>query len=244
MTLAPIARGRAALTAAGATATSVALAPLRFTPSFAEHPGALEWWDAAGADRVVMDVVRLATVGLAAWVGVVAILALILSVSPSRRVRLAWQRLSPALLRRLLTVGIATSIAASCAGAGAQPGDESIAPIPVLRDLGDAPEPPDDLVVTLIDIGEAPTTVRPPDQIEPDAAIPVADVAEAALEQWTVQRGDHLWSIARATLADRGHATDDATIERYWRRLIDSNRAAIGPDEDLVHPGLVLMLPT
>jgi len=53
------------------------------------------------------------------------------------------------------------------------------------------------------------------------------------------------WSIAAEALADAGHPSDDASVGRYWRRLIDANRGRlVVPDNpDLLLPGQVLLLP-
>jgi hypothetical protein len=54
-----------------------------------------------------------------------------------------------------------------------------------------------------------------------------------------VQRGEWLWRIARVEL---GPATD-ARVHRYADVVYRANRAAIGPDPDVLRPGLVLQLP-
>jgi hypothetical protein len=48
-----------------------------------------------------------------------------------------------------------------------------------------------------------------------------------------VAPGDSLWTIAAEQL---GPDASDAEIDACWRRLYDLNRAAIGPDPDLIHP--------
>ena len=52
--------------------------------------------------------------------------------------------------------------------------------------------------------------------------------------------GDSLWSIAAATLPPGAHP---AQVDRRWRQVWAANRDAIGPDPDLVVPGLRLVLP-
>lgn len=54
-----------------------------------------------------------------------------------------------------------------------------------------------------------------------------------------VQDGDTLWAIAQRQL---GAASDDA-VGRACARLYDLNRAVIGDDPDLIHPGQLLRLP-
>jgi hypothetical protein len=59
--------------------------------------------------------------------------------------------------------------------------------------------------------------------------------------EYTVKLHDTLWGIAAARLpAGSGSA---ATIDRYWRQVYAANRAAIGADPDLIHPGTRLAVP-
>ena len=70
-------------------------------------------------------------------------------------------------------------------------------------------------------VAPAPSTV-----VRSDAA----DGAPPKADEWVVERGDHLWRVAEETLGERGEATTDAAVARYWRELIALNRGAIGPD--------------
>jgi LysM domain len=59
--------------------------------------------------------------------------------------------------------------------------------------------------------------------------------------EYTVRLHDTLWGIAAARLpAGSGSA---ATIDRYWRQVYAANRAAVGADPDLIHPGTRLAVP-
>lgn len=58
---------------------------------------------------------------------------------------------------------------------------------------------------------------------------------------YQVVPGDCLWSIASRVLG--GHASS-STIDRGWRAIYAANRAAIGDDPNLIHPGLMLSLPS
>jgi LysM domain len=55
-----------------------------------------------------------------------------------------------------------------------------------------------------------------------------------------VRPGESLWAIAADAL---GHDARAATIDSFWRDLYNLNRHVIGPDPDLIHPGLTLRLP-
>jgi hypothetical protein len=59
--------------------------------------------------------------------------------------------------------------------------------------------------------------------------------------KYTIRLHDTLWGIAAARLpAGSGSA---ATIGRYWRQVYAANRAAVGADPDLIHPGTRLAVP-
>lgn len=63
---------------------------------------------------------------------------------------------------------------------------------------------------------------------------------------WTIEPGQHLWSIAESVLEERlGRPATDAEIDPYWRSLIEVNRPVLAnPDlPDLVFPGQVLTVP-
>jgi nucleoid-associated protein YgaU len=56
---------------------------------------------------------------------------------------------------------------------------------------------------------------------------------------YVVQAGDCLWTIAAEWLE-----TDDVRrIARYWPRIHRANRATIGRDPNVIHPGQVLVMP-
>jgi hypothetical protein len=60
-----------------------------------------------------------------------------------------------------------------------------------------------------------------------------------------VRPGDSLWTLAATHLLPRHRtaAPDAAAVDAAWRRLYAANRAAVGPDPDLIHPGTRLDLP-
>ena len=77
-----------------------------------------------------------------------------------------------------------------------------------------------------------PPDTPPPDTPPPDIP-PPADV-------YRVAPGDCLWSIAARRL---GPGATNRAIDRAWRAIYAANRAEVGADPGLVHPGLVLSLP-
>lgn len=82
----------------------------------------------------------------------------------------------------------------------------------------------------------------------PDRASAVGHVARLLLRRTAgagpalvlVRPGDTLWDLAAARLPA---TAEDAAVDAAWRRLYHANRAAIGPDPDLIHPGQRLELP-
>jgi hypothetical protein len=73
----------------------------------------------------------------------------------------------------------------------------------------------------------------PPAEPSPGPASSTADTV-------TVAAGDSLWSLAKQRLPV---GATDAEVDAAWRRLYAANRAAIGPDPDLIRPGLRLRVP-
>jgi len=69
---------------------------------------------------------------------------------------------------------------------------------------------------------------------------PAPRPAAAALDTVTVRRGDSLWSIAQHHL---GAIATDAEVARAWPEWYAANRAVIGDDPDLIHPGMQLVPP-
>ena len=65
--------------------------------------------------------------------------------------------------------------------------------------------------------------------------------AEAVPGEVVVRRGDSLWAIAARVL---GPSAGEAEIAATWPQWFDANRAAIGPDPDVIRPGTVLRPPT
>ncbi len=69
---------------------------------------------------------------------------------------------------------------------------------------------------------------------------PAASATPPAPRTYTVTPGDCLWSIARRQLGPRA---SERAVDRGWRAIYAANAAGIGADPNLIHPGLVLVLP-
>ncbi|HEY9504965.1 MAG TPA: LysM peptidoglycan-binding domain-containing protein [Gemmatimonadales bacterium] len=62
---------------------------------------------------------------------------------------------------------------------------------------------------------------------------PSAPAHEAGEETYTVKKGDSLSKIAKRVYGDA----------QQWRKIYEANRAVIGDNPDLIHPGQALKLP-
>jgi nucleoid-associated protein YgaU len=102
--------------------------------------------------------------------------------------------------------------------------------------------------------GDDVTMVRM-DEPTSDTTTPVAPLQVAVQEaplpvatnEWTVRRGDHLWSIAARVLGERtGHQPTDRDTDPFWRRLILANHDLLADpnNPDLIFPGQVLVIPS
>lgn len=91
---------------------------------------------------------------------------------------------------------------------------------------------------------ERPAVSQAPAQAPAPAAAAVRQVAAVDVDRVVVRPGDSLWRIAEAELTRRhGAAPSDAEVAAYWPRIHAANRALVGPDPDLVRPGVPLVLP-
>ena len=97
-----------------------------------------------------------------------------------------------------------------------------------------------------------PTSITAPaDDVEPaDAEAPAVEAQlpptpSVAATTWTVEAGDHLWSIAERTLVADGSEPSEDEVAAYWLRVIDENRDVLAdPDSpDLIFRGQVITLP-
>ena len=75
-----------------------------------------------------------------------------------------------------------------------------------------------------------------------------ADMQEEPVgdQTWTVEQGEHFWSIAETTLEDtRSASPSEGEVASYWRKLIEANQDRLLPphDPDLIYPGQSLAIP-
>lgn len=163
--------------------------------------------------------VALATCSLWFWAATTAVVAQALTG------RLRTVRGCPDGVRRLLLVACGLALTAS-----------ATAPAVADSTAGRPPAPDDDPPVSGLPLPDR-VAVEPPAS-HPSAA--TRTVGQAG-EVHVVRAGDTLWEIAAHSLPA---AASDADIDRRWRDIWATNRRAIGPDPDLIHPGTTVHLPS
>lgn len=199
----------------------------------------------------LLSLLALAAWGLAGWLLVVLVVAAAtrLTGPAGRLADAALPRIAPVAVRRLLapllgvTVGLgvlgavpAAASPLSTRASSASPHRE--APVASLRSLtprlrNRAGVDPAGLDWPVSHSASGPT----------DLDWPVATPASSApthIEPVVVQAGDSLWGIAAAHLPAGASA---ARIAQAWPQWWSANRAAVGADPDLIHPGLSLTPP-
>lgn len=213
-----------AVTAVGAGTCRVLAADLRVLVSSSARAGAdLESWVVALAAAAVC----LAACWASAVTGLVCVQLLRRPAAEQRPPRVAGV---PAPVRRLVLRACGVAVAGGLAGglalspAGATPGS-------LERDRPSTP-------ATSVAPSSTPTTAPTPTH----ATAPVS--ASAPEDRRVVRPGDSLWRIAEAELLrHHDHEPTVAEVAAYWPRIHAANRALVGPDPDLVRPGVPLVLP-
>lgn len=193
------------------------------------------WYDSTAPELALIATLRGVTLLLGGWLFVASALQVLSALPGLRPIGRLADCISPRSLQRLghglaglsLTAGLTTVVPSAgiplvtdgrSAAVGA-PHDEP--PMPPATD-----EP-----------GTA--TLRPIGEADPPPPAPRHD-------EVTVAAGDSFWSIAVDTLTERlGVDPSDRQVVRYWRNLIELNRARlVDPgNADLIFPGQVLSLP-
>jgi nucleoid-associated protein YgaU len=197
---------------------------------------------------LVAAIAALVAIGAAAWLAAVSLVCA--GAVATRHARLARRaaRLGPPFLRRLVELALVASCAAGTAlpaGAAQAGADPKPAALPAARrdePVVRTPQPPEP-AATSPTRTPAPTPTPPP--APAPGRVPAAEHSVAAGRTHVVRAGDNLWRIARAELVATGvTAPDDATIARYWERVIAANRATLrSGNPSLIYPGELVALP-
>jgi hypothetical protein len=208
-------------------AAVVSLALLAAAPTPAGAVQALAHAPSAEADPLapLLSLVTLTAWALVGWVLLllVAAHATRLPGSVGRMAATTLPRIAPVAVRRLLAPMLGVTVGLAVVGA-----------VPAAA----SPPPP---------VPTAPVSLDWPTRVAAALDWPVPTPAGAAAPRpahpapVVVQPGDSLWAVA----ADHLPATaTNAQIAQAWPRWWSANRAAVGADPDLIHPGLSLTPPT
>ena len=90
----------------------------------------------------------------------------------------------------------------------------------------------------------APASTPTPAPASPSVTVPAPAAADPRI--WTIAPGEHLWAVARETLADSWHrAPTEAEVTPYWREVIETNRSRLidSANPDYVLAGQTFVLP-
>lgn len=196
---------------------------------------------------------------LAAWYFLTSICVLaiacarLLGQAPTR-LEGAVSRYGAPLLRRAAT-WTAVSALSFAAPALADPHDldSASAPVPAVEgtgrnsaflvDLGWAPAP-GPVPESRVDPASTSTAEPQADAVDAVEAPPAADPVETATPAThVVEPGDTLWAVAAQHLHRRSGQVTDADIASHWPAWYATNRATIGPNPDLIRPGMILNAP-
>lgn len=193
---------------------------------------------AGGPTAPLLAAVSAAAWLCTAWLALVAVLEQGARV-PGRLGRLAGgtvRRVAPGPVRALVRTAVGVSVAASVLAGPTAALAEDRTPT-VAGSTADSLDWPGVAPVTA-----GPATAAPAPRTAPPAAAPT--VAPAAVVppsgEVVVHRGDSLWSIAQRAL---GPSAGNAQVAQAWPRWWAANRAVVGDDPDLIHPGDRLSAP-
>ncbi|MEI4272092.1 hypothetical protein TEK04_10195 [Klenkia sp. LSe6-5] len=188
--------------------------------------------DTVGADALLLPVAWAAAVLCWSW-GVVGLALTRLSARTGVTGRLAGALLHvvlPAGLRQVAAVAVGVSLAATPVAAWAAPAQHGAVPTTSVQKVGPADAAWSDVGAPDGGNGEVP--------VVPDWP------GAPGWDEHVVVRGDCLWDIAAAWLADRtdgpvGAAATAQAVQAWWSANVD----VVGPDPDLLLPGQVLRAP-
>ena len=138
--------------------------------------------------------------------------------------RVALRRTAPAAARRAVAVALGLGVAVGAAGPALAAGPPAAPPASVA------------LVTGSLDRATAGPLDWPTSTTTAGAAAPPAGRAPTV----TVRPGDSLWRLAQEQLPAGAPA---AAVAAQWPRWWSANRALLGDDPDLLHPGQRLVVP-
>ncbi len=210
------------------------------------------WVASIGADQAAARLAAAALWCAAVWLGF-GLTAILLAAAPGvtgaigRHVA---RRVLPAALVRTVagTIGLSVLLAPAAAGAHVvgQHGGSNLGSgshptqgLSIATATATAPAWPSDRPLTTRPSPGWPSAPGQPSTTQP--ATSSTSVPPATAEQVTVRPGDSLWLITAQRL---GPSASAAEIAVAWRQSYSANRAVIGSDPGMLHPGEVLAIPS
>lgn len=213
---------------------------------------------------VAATLLRWLAIGFGWYCLATAALAVVARLTRRRRLIRAVDRLCISSVRALAAgiAGTSLTIATIASAAGAQPVGGAADQPPTMHQVATtdanadaargptlhqvAPEPSRQTLTSAsprFRVALVETTAPPSD--EPSTPTAAANVTPRE-DIWTVESGDHLWSIAERVLTQ--HAAAEPTlqvVEAYWQRLVRTNRAGLADpsNPDLLYVGQSIVLP-
>lgn len=226
---------RGLLVGVGLVLTDTAvLVGFRHAPAAAWHAVLrTDSWTTATIDRSLAAVAAAGLWLVAAWLGVGLACTAIARASGAvgRCAGRLGRLLLPRLVLRLVAGSAGLGVLLAPVAAGAQPTTPPPGPSGTVSTPG--PAWPSDRAV--------PPPHWPNGVSQPETATAPSRPAARARETVRVRTGDSLWLLAARRL---GPDAGDAAVAREWPRWYAANRAVVGPDPSLLHPGDVLRVPS
>lgn len=205
------------------------------------------WATGRDAPTIAFAVMRLLTLALAWYLLGVTLFGGVARLARWRRMVAVADLLTVPALRRLLQSAFGVGLATAALAVGSpSPTPPAQPPTAATLKMTAEAQPPAAVMIPLPDAGE---TVRPAVDVpvpQPELQPEPGAEAEPRGQLWTVQPGDHFWSIATRMLADAwGRTPADAEVGGYWEAVIAVNtEQLVDPQNpDLIVPGQTFRLP-
>lgn len=223
----------------------------------------------ADPEEAIYGAVWLLTAAVTAWVGLTTVLSFLAYVTriPVAVRATRWMTIAP--IRHLSRRAAALVLAVGSLSISTPVGAAHAPPVPYAVTVEHPGATFDAVVGTVLRASPTGATVpvpmatTNPDRDHPLSSppdtggvmVPVPHLADGALDAfrdhgdasvtYTVQRGDHLWSITAGYLAAHlGRTAGAEEIAPLWRQVIEMNRDLIGSgDPNLIFPGEQIVLP-
>lgn len=224
------------------------------------------WLAATPPADMAIAVLRLLALAATGYLLGVTVLTLVARTVRSHGLGRAVDRVSPQLVRRLVSGGSGLGLALGAVAASAPlpdltstPGSATVAsaaaPTDAEATMVRVDEPPATATMSRVDPSAGGAATTPATSVAPVAASPASPASASAslpalpeidATTWVVEPGDSLWTIAESVVTPAsGPAPGERDVARYWRRLIEANRdRLVDPgNADLLRPGQQLVIP-